>query len=207
MIEQGSDAWKAMRCGKVTASRVADVAARTKSGWGASRANMMATIIAERLTGQPADSYTTGPMLWGIEKEPEARAAYEWYSGNDVELIDFTSHPEIEMAGASPDGLVSADGMAEFKCPNTATHIETLLTGKIADKYIKQMMWQMACAKRQWVDFGSFDPRMPEEHRLWVKRVERDDKLIASLEADVIEFLAEVDEKIKKLNERLQEAA
>lgn len=167
----------------------------------------MAQLIAERLVGQPAESYTNAAMQWGTEKEPEARDAYEFFAGVEVELVGFVDHPRIAMSGASPDGRVGDNGLVEIKCPNTATHIDTLLSGTIADKYIKQMQWQMACEGREFCDFVSFDPRMPIEHQIWIKRVERDDKLIASLEADVAEFLAEVDEKIKKLNERLEKAA
>lgn len=206
-MDQRTDEWFAARCGKVTASRIADVVARTRSGWGASRANYMAQLIAERLVGQPAESYTNAAMQWGTEKEPEARDAYEFFAGVEVELVGFVDHPRIAMSGASPDGRVGDNGLVEIKCPNTATHIDTLLSGTIADKYIKQMQWQMACEGREFCDFVSFDPRMPIEHQIWIKRVERDDKLIASLESDVEEFLAEVDEKIKKLNERLEKAA
>lgn len=206
-MDQRTDQWFAARCGKVTASRIADVVARTRSGWGASRANYMAQLIAERLVGQPAESYTNAAMQWGTEKEPEARDAYEFFAEVEVELVGFVDHPRIAMSGASPDGRVGDNGLVEIKCPNTATHIDTLLSGTIADKYIKQMQWQMACEGREFCDFVSFDPRMPIEHQIWIKRVERDDKLIASLEADVAEFLAEVDEKIKKLNERLEKAA
>lgn len=208
-MEQRSDEWFAARCGRVTASRITDVVARTRNGWGASRANYLAELVAERLTGQPANSYTSPAMQWGTEKEPEARLAFQFYTGLTVEEVGFVDHPRIEMAGASPDGRVvemGERGNLELKCPNTATHIETLLSGKIADKYIKQMMWQMACDGTSFNYFGSYDPRMPPEHQMFIKRVERDDKLIVSLESDVAEFLVEVDDKIKQLNERLQES-
>lgn len=205
-MDQRTDEWFAARVGKVTASKVADVVARTRNGWGASRANYMAQIIAERLTGQPADSYTNAAMQWGIEIEPDARAAYEFYTDSAVEEVGFVDHPRIAMSGASPDGRVGDSGLVEIKCPNTATHIDTLLNGTIPDKYIKQMLWQMACEERDWCDFVSFDPRMPEEHRIWIERIERDDDAIMYLETAVSEFLAEVDEKIKKLNERLTES-
>ena len=209
-MQQGSDEWKAERLGKVTASRVADVIARTKSGWGASRANLMAALIAERLTGTPMESYTNAAMVHGIDTEPQARDAYSFYAGVDVEQVGFIAHPTIEMSGASPDGLVGNDGLVEIKCPSTATHIDTLLTGKIPEKYITQMQWQMACTGRKWCDFVSFDPRMPESMRLFIKRVERDEKLIASLEKDVELFLREVETKVAALRsmyEPEQEAA
>lgn len=199
---QQTPEWRAERCGRVTASRVADVIARTKSGWGASRANYMAALIAERLTGEPMDTYTNAAMQWGTDTEPFARAAYEFRQNVTVEECGFIPHPKIAMTGASPDGVIGADGLVEIKCPNTATHIETLLGGAVPEKYVTQMMWQMACTGRTWCDWVSFDPRMPEATRLYVKRIPRDDALISSLEKDVHEFLIELDDKIAALNAR-----
>lgn len=196
---QGSEEWLQARLGRVTASRVADVVAKTKTGYSASRANYMAQLIAERLTGVPQDRYTNGAMQWGTETEPEARAAYEFYQNVTVEEVGYIPHFGIDMAGCSPDGLIGDVGLVELKCPNTATHIETLLTKKIPDKYIVQMQWQMACTKRQWCDFGSYDPRMPEEMQLFVKRVPRDGERILELETEVTKFLCELGEKIQRL--------
>src|SRR6056297_3469810 len=163
MIEQRSDEWFAQRCGKVTASRIADVMAKTKSGWGAGRANYMAQLVAERMTGNVEQSYINTAMQWGIDTEPQAVAAYEALKLCTVNPAPFVVHPEIPDAGASPDGFVGEWGLIECKCPNTATHIDTLLKGKIADKYQKQMQWQMACTGRQWCDFVSYDPRLNPE--------------------------------------------
>jgi putative phage-type endonuclease len=198
-IVQGSLEWHALRLGKVTASRVSDVIAKTKTGWGAGRANYAAELIAERLTGSPAERFTNAAMQWGTDNEPLARKAYEFMTDNAVEQVGFVAHPLIEMSGASPDGLVGADGLLEIKCPNTATHIDTLLNQAIPYKYIVQMGWQMACTGRQWCDFVSFDPRLPEDMRLWVRRVTRDDVFVKGLEGDVSDFLAEVESTIRKL--------
>jgi putative phage-type endonuclease len=198
-MEQGSAEWFAIRCGRVTASRVADVIAKTKTGWGASRANYMAELVAERLTGVPAQGFTNAAMQHGTATEPAAREAYRAQTFDEVDQVGFVPHPFIEFSGASPDGLVGADGMLEIKCPNTATHIETLLGGAIPAKYETQMLWQVACAGREWCDFVSFDPRLPPEMQLFVKRLERDDKRIAELEEMVSDFLAELDEKVAKL--------
>lgn len=197
---QGSDAWFEARCGKVTASRVADIVARTKSGVSASRATYMAQLIAERLTGTVADSYSNAAMQWGIDTEPQARAAYELSQAVTVTEVGLVPHPTIPMSAASPDGLVDKHGMLEIKCPNTATHIDTLLSGKVPGKYITQMQWQMACADRMWVDFASFDPRMPETLSLFVQRVHRDNERIAELEDAVRQFLSELDQKIADLH-------
>lgn len=198
-LEQGSPEWLAARCGLVTASRVADVVAKTKSGWGASRQNYMAELIAERLTGQPAERFTNSAMQWGNDTEPQARAAYEFFTDAVVVEVGLVMHPTIAESAASPDGLVGDDGLLEVKCPQTATHIDTLLAGKIPAKYDTQMQWQLACTGRQWCDFVSFDPRLPGDLSLFRQRVPRDDARIAELERDVREFLAELAEKIAKL--------
>ena len=198
-MEQLSDAWVAARIGKVTASRIADMTAKTKTGWGASRANYAAQLVAERLTGTVQESYTNAAMQHGIDTEPEARAAYAFRTDAEVVEVGFIDHPRIPMTGASPDGLVRGDGVLELKCPNTATHIDTLLGGTVPGKYIAQMQWQMACAGRNWCDFVSFDPRMPESMRLFVYRVPRDHAVITDLEKQVADFLAELDAKVTAL--------
>lgn len=205
MIEQGTDEWLAQRCGKVTASKIADLMAKNKSGGFAStRANYKAQLVAERLTGRVAESYTNGAMQWGTATEPEARRAYEFFVDRDVQEVGFIPHPTINMAGASPDGLVGSDGLLELKCPLTATHIETLLSGSIPDKYRKQMMFQMACTGRQWCDFASYDPRMCESMRLFVQRVERDEDEIKEIEEAVQNFLADLDETVAQLRARYE---
>ena len=197
-IIQGSPEWFAARCGRVTASRVADVIAKTKSGPAASRANYAAQLVAERLTGTVADTFSNAAMAWGTEKEPEARNAYAFFHDADVAEVGFVPHPSL-FAGASPDGLVGDVGLVEIKCPNTSTHIDTLLGKSAPSKYVTQMQWQMACTGRAWCDFVSFDPRMPEDLRLFVCRVHRDDGHISTLEAEVADFLREVDATVEAL--------
>ena len=199
MIEQGSEAWHQKRLGKVTASRIADVMAKTKSGWGASRANYLSELVAQRLTGIVQEGYTNAAMEWGKATETEARAAYSWHVNQDVELVDFVDHPAIGQSGASPDGLVGQSGLVEIKCPSTSTHIETLRGRSVPGKYVHQMQWQMACTGRTFCDFASFDPRMPDDMRLFVVRLNRDDDAIKALEAEVRVFLAEVDATVADL--------
>tara|TARA_R110000868_G_scaffold188821_2_gene431651 strand:- start:1006 stop:1623 length:618 start_codon:yes stop_codon:yes gene_type:complete len=199
-MEQRTEEWFTARLGKVTASRVADVIAKTKSGYSTSRDNYMAQLVCERLTGKQGESFTNSAMQWGTETEPLARSAYEASTDIMVEELGFVLHPKIEMAGASPDGLVGLFGMLEIKCPNTATHIEALLTETVPSKYITQMQWQMACAQRQWCDYVSYDPRIRADLQLFVKRVEFDAPYVAMLEEEVIKFLKELDIKVNKLN-------
>ena len=198
-MEQRSPEWFAARLGRVTASRVADVIAKTKSGYSASRANYMAELVCERLTGMQGESYSNAAMVWGTNTEPMARSAYESRMAELVEETGFVLHPTIPMAGASPDGLIGDDGLVEIKCPNTATHIDTLLSEGAPSKYMTQMQWQMACTGRKWCDFVSFDPRMPEEMQMFVIRVNRNDDVITELEREVEKFLSELEDKITQL--------
>lgn len=199
-MEQGTEEWFAARLGKVTASRVADVIAKTKSGYSTSRDNYMAQLVCERLTNQKGESFTNSAMQHGVDTEPLARSAYEALNGLLVEEVGFVQHPKIEQSGASPDGLVGLFGMLEIKCPNTATHIDTLLTQSVPTKYITQMQWQMRCCDRQWCDYVSFDNRIREDLQLFVKRVEFDASYVAMLEEEVNLFLKELDVKVNKLN-------
>lgn len=200
-MEQGSPEWFKARLGKVTASRVADVIAKTKSGYSTSRAKYMTQLLIERITGEPTESYTNPAMERGIEQEQFARAAYEATANVLVDECGSFDHPSIPMSSASPDGLVDKDGQVEIKNPMSHTHLETLITKKVPGDYVTQMQWQMACTGRKWCDFVSYDSRMPEHLRLFVRRVERDDELIAELEKEVIKFLAELEDKLDKLKE------
>jgi putative phage-type endonuclease len=200
-MEQRTEEWFSARLGKVTASRVSDVVAKTKSGYSTSRANYMAELVCERLTGKQGEFFQNAAMAWGTEQEPFARGAYEERNGIFVEEVGFVSHPTILMAGASPDGLVGDDGLVEIKCPNTATHIDTLLDKEAPSKYVNQMQWQMACTGRAWCDFVSYDPRMPENMQFFATRVMRDNNLIIELEREVEKFLFDLDQKIIKLKE------
>ena len=201
-MEQGSTEWFAARLGKVTASRVADVIAKTKTGYSTSRENYMAQLVCERMTGTQGESYSNAAMQWGTDQEPLARAAYEAAKDVLVDEVGFIVHPTIIAAGASPDGLVGDDGLIEIKCPNTATHIDTLLSEKVPSKYNTQMQWQMVCTGRKWCDFVSFDPRMPEGLQLFIQRVDFDEQYVKMLEAEITEFLGELETKIERLNER-----
>jgi putative phage-type endonuclease len=197
-MEQRTEEWFAARCGKVTASRVADIIAKTKTGASASRENYLAQLVCERMTGKPAESYSNSAMQWGTDTEPFARAAYEARMDLLVTEVGFIDHPWIPMSGASPDGLAN-EGMVEIKCPNTATHIDTLLSQTVPAKYITQIMSQMSSADRPWCDFVSFDPRLPERHQLFIKRITYDPEMVNLLENSVIQFLGDVDLKIQQL--------
>jgi putative phage-type endonuclease len=197
---QGTPEWLAARVGLVTASRIADIIARTKSGPSASRAGYLGELVAERLTGTSAENgYQNDDMRRGIELEPLARVAYEVKTAYVVEECGLVLHPALK-AGASPDGLVADDGLVEIKCPRTHIHIEYLEAGKPPAKYLPQMAWQCICTERAWVDFVSFDPRMPERLQLFVVRYAPELGYLRELEAEVSAFIAEIDAKVEALS-------
>lgn len=194
MIVQGTPEWYAARSGKVTASRISDILAKTAVGKpSTSRANYLFELLCERLTGNCERGYVSPAMQWGTDQEPFARQAYEGRFGVEVYQVGFVNHPEIAMSGASPDGYVGDCGMVEFKAPLTATHVETLRLARVPTAYFHQIQWQLACAGREWVDFVSFDPRLPEPMQLYVERVPRDASAIVALETEVSAFIRELD--------------
>ena len=201
-IPQGTDEWKRERLGHVTASRVADVMAKVKTGEAKTREKYRYEIVTQRLTNEIVDGYTNDAMAWGTEQEPYARMAYEARTGNFVNQVGFVKHWGIKWVGASPDGLVGDDGLIEIKCPNTLTHLKTLESGKAPSEYIGQMQMQMWVTGRSWCDFVSYDPRLPDELRYFCIRVNRDNDYISAMEKDVLQFLYEVEQTIKTLKEK-----
>ena len=207
MINQGTEEWFQQRLGKVTASRISDVIAKTKTGVSTSRQNYLIQLVSERLTGKKTDSFTNKAMEDGVEREPIARKLYESKTNSIVTEVGFFDHPVIKNTGASPDGAVNAEeegkyaGLIEIKCPLETTHTNTLMNKSIPSKYVPQMQWQLACTGARWVDFVSFNPNFPESLQVFVKRLDRDDTYIAELEAEVVRFLEEVEQTILKLKE------
>lgn len=202
---QGTAEWAQARAGRVTASRIDAVLsrARDRKSEGATRRKYKAQLVAEILTGRPQESaFQSRAMENGIENEPFGKAAYEVKRMVDVETVGLVLHPTIERAGASPDGLVGADGMVQFKCPEPHTHLGYVLDGTVPSDYEPQMLWEMACTGRAWSDFVSYCPIFPSPHDLVIVRLQRDDKRIAEITAEVTVFLREVDEIIAQLNRK-----
>lgn len=197
---QGTPEWINARCGMVGASNMSDMMA---GGKGLTRKRLLVRIVTERLTGIPEESFTSQAMQWGIDTEPQARAAYEFLRDAMVETTGFHKHPSIDGFGASPDGLVGDDGLIEIKCPNSTTHVATIESGKIDTGYLLQMQWQMACTGRKWCDFVSFDPRMPAGLEMYCVRLDRDNARITELEQAAIQFNNDVADMIERLHMRL----
>jgi hypothetical protein len=200
VVQQNTPEWLIERIGSVTASRVKDAVATLKRGGeSAARASYKLELLTEIITGRAFEHYVSREMDFGTENEPLARGAYEINQGVEVERIGYIRHPRIPRTGASPDGLVGPYGLVEFKVPNTTTHLSYLLAGEVPEEYLPQLNWQLACAGRAWVDFVSYDPRLPEEFGLFVKRWNRDEKVIAELELQVACFIEEIDAMCQKL--------
>jgi len=195
-IAQGTKEWHQLRLGKVTASRVADILAKTKTGPSASRQNYLIELALQRTTGIIQESYSNSAMEWGTQTEPQARVAYEVRTNNFVDQVAFIEHPSIDWFGCSPDGLVSDRGLVEIKCPNSTTHWEYFKYNRPPTKYVIQMQAQLAVTGRDWCDFVSFDPRMPDRSQLLVVRVDRDNDFIAEMEAEIKQFLSEVEVEV-----------
>lgn len=205
-IVQGDAEWFAIRCGCVTASRVAEALSFLKKGGSsAEREKYKWELLTETVTGKPVEHYVSPYMDEGRENEPLARTGYELARDVEVEQIGYAHHPRINRTGASPDGLVGNDGLVEIKCPKTDTHLKYLLGGVVPEEYIPQMMWQMACTGRKWCDFVSYDRRVPEDLSLFVVRLERDEKVIAEMEAGVEQFISELNAMCDKLLKRNQD--
>ena len=210
-LKQRSREWFQARCGKVTSSRVFHIVdVLKKGGPTAERAKYFRQLVAERLTGKAQDMRRIRSMDDRSDMEPDARSAYGFYFDREVVEVGFIQHPVIQMAGASPDGLVGADGMIEIKCLDASNHID-LLEGneeaieRVMLQYLPQVHFGMACAERAWCDFVSFCPQMQDEElRLFSRTVHRDDHVIGMLEEAVNEFLGEVSNKVALVRRRLE---
>ena len=205
-MEQRTDEWLQARSGKVTASGFKHVLAKTRKGDAtASRTTYLWQQVIERLTGHPAPVVETFAMRWGTEQEPAALRAYTDAHVVQVRSVAFVAHPTLAV-GCSPDGLVceagSDDGLIEIKCPfNSANHLETWLSG-MPEEHMAQIQGQMWLTNRQWCEFVSFDPRLPADLQLYVQRIPRNPEFIASLEREIVTFLGEVDDIVRKLKAR-----
>lgn len=200
-MEQGSHEWLMARCGLITASRFKDVMGRVKNGSrNADGKKYLIEIIAERLTGNPAEHFVNPAMKWGTEMEPRAREAYCRTTGRTVDQIGFVRHPTLP-AGASPDGIIDVEGLLEIKCPTTATHLATLMNG-MDEEHQCQIQGQMWVTGMMWADFVSYDPRLPIGMDLYIQRVPRDEAFIATLQTEIVAFDAEIEATIKTLKEK-----
>lgn len=201
---QGSAAWLQARIGVITASRMKDVMDYLKKGGeGAGRRNYRTELIAERLSGRCEEHYVSPEMDHGTEYEPIARSAYEIANDVMVDTVGLVYHPTMTFTAASADGLVDEDGAVEIKAPKSTTHLKWLLSGIVPEEHQEQCLWVMACCERQWIDFISYDPRLPEGLRIFIVRMERDEERIAAMEAEVLKFHEEVEAACSALRTRV----
>lgn len=202
-VEQGSDEWKKLRLGHVTASNIADIMAKGRGGESITRRKYKMRLVAERMTEQSEAGWSSAAMEWGVEQEPFARSAYEVLQGTFVDRTGFWLHPTIKWVGVSPDGLVNDDGLVEIKCPNSTTHLDWLLASRVPPEHMKQIQCQLWVTGREWCDFVSYDPRVKHSKQLFAKRTFRDEEFIAEMEREVLVFLQEVEQCITDLENKL----
>lgn len=199
--EQGSQEWLEERAGKWTGSKFADLFAFSKKDGKPLKAyeDLVWRVVVERMTGMSTASVNAPALQWGRDVEPFAREAYELETGNLVIESGFLTHPQYPFVGASPDGLIGMNKGLEMKCPkDPAIHLGRFLTG-LPQEYVPQIQGCMWVTGRSTWDFVSYDPRMPESHRLLLITVERDDGYIQKLEEAVLE----AEEKARALMEKL----
>lgn len=202
MNTQGSDGWLYDRLGHMTSSGAIDAISMLKNGnESVARKKYKVQVVTERLTGIPRDSYLDRLRIikWGKEQEENARLAYEFVTGNKVEEVGFIKHHSIDNLGASPDGLILSDGLVEFKCPESTTHIDYILTGKVPEEYIPQMLDQLLVTERDWCDFVSYDPRLDINNRIFIVRFQPTTQEIMDFESKAKEFLNEANELFLRL--------
>lgn len=191
--QQGSPEWYAARSGKATASCFGKAIA---GGQGKTRTAYMIQLIAERMTGEPQEGYSNAVMQRGSEIEPQAREYYELLNDCPIRQVGFLERDEH--VGASPDGLVGLDGMVEIKCPNSTTHIETILAGKVPTKYKPQIQGQLWVSGYDWVDFVSYDPRVHQKP-YFCERVYRDEDYIKELSIKITMFITDMQTLMERL--------
>jgi len=205
-VIQGSDEWFAARMGKISASRLNDIMKKTKYGESTYKTRARMELAIERLTGKPAGStFMNQAMHDGVEREPDARTLFEAVTGKEVALCGSFNHPTIEMASASPDGLLrDENAVLEIKCPTPVTHAYNLLSKKMDKRYIYQIQWQMACCEADYGYFASYHPDYPKAQQLRWLKVDRDDKLISELEMVVRDFDVEIDNLVNDLKKGVE---
>lgn len=201
--KQRTEAWHALRAGKVTCSILSDVVAVRQRGSGelAGRRNVRVRAILERLSINGLPGFDGNKATaWGEKNEPAARSTYERRTDNLIAESGFVEHPTIVGFGGSPDGVVYGDddvtivGGVEIKCPYSGTnHIDALLSGEMPAEHFDQVMGNIAVTGAQWWDFVSYDPRLPDHLQLFVRRIWRDDDYILNkMIPAVTDLLAEI---------------
>ncbi|WP_273782699.1 lambda exonuclease family protein [Bartonella sp. ML69XJBT] len=203
-MQQRTAEWFQARLGKVTASNIYNILSKTAKGTPTSKyEDYKIKLMTERLTGEISQSYITPAMQWGIEHEEEALKEYAFIYDTQITQCGFIQHPTIQMAGASPDGLIDKDGLIEIKCPQSSNHLRFFMDNEIKPEYLAQMQFQMACTGRKWCDFISYDPRFTGNSSLFrmkIKRIHRDDKQIEQINQAVESFLAEIEQEIQRIS-------
>jgi hypothetical protein len=193
-FEQGSPEWYIARAAIPTASQFATVQASGKGGGvSLTRRKYLLTLAGERLTGEPAESYSNFHMERGKLMEAEARELYEFQKDCVIDRVGFIRH-DTEKTGCSPDGLIGDDGVIEIKTALPHIQLERLIDNTLPSEHRAQVQGALWITGRKWCDFVSYWPTLP----MLVVRVERDEDYIAALAKAVAAFNAELDALVER---------
>jgi putative phage-type endonuclease len=196
MTAEEKAAWLAARCGKLTASRMADAMDYLRNGQpSARRTKLLHELLAERLTGFSVPHVVTEPMMHGLEYEDEAVDVFvSRFPKYDVRVSRLYEHPTIPNFAATPDREIDSDGLMEVKCPATSTFLEWVIAGVVPERHKPQMCVQLLCSGRRWVGFVAYEPRIRDESkRLFLRKYEPTREELMRVEGAAIRFLDELD--------------
>ena len=191
-IEQGSEAWFAERCGRITATRIkAMMSGESTKGY----QDLIADLAGEIITGEVEETYSNAVMERGTELEPFARKEYEQIFDVKVRETGFIlSEKYTEWLGVSPDGLT--DGGLEIKCPLRKTHLSYIEKNALPNEYKWQVQGSLFVSGLPYWDFMSYYPNM----KPFILRVYPDEKMFTDMETRLISTIQKVKEKIKIYN-------
>lgn len=163
--EQGSDEWRILRCGKLTASNVSSIVTPTLKVSANDSTRALANKAAiERITGIVEETFTSEKMLRGHIDEDVARETYAKKYAQVTE-VGFLTNDAFKNFGYSPDGLVGSDGLIEVKSRDPHLHLATILAVErgegIPKEYRAQVQSGLLISGRKWLDFISFSCGLP----------------------------------------------
>lgn len=198
-IEQKTDDWFALRCGKFTGTTFKNLLVENKKS--KEYQNLIWSVATERIQGYQPQGVNSYSLRWGTENEPRARDAYQIRTGEFVDEVAFIQHPKYSFVGVSPDGLIDPNGGLEIKCPKSPEiHLQRFFDG-VPDEYMPQIQGAMWVTGRAWWDFVSYDPDTAEHLKLLIIRVNRDESFIQRIEKEV--FIAE--NKVRELVDKFKQ--
>jgi hypothetical protein len=205
-MEQRTDEWFQVRVGKLTASQVGKALATTKSGWSVSRHDLRMQLACEHLTGVSCETpfVANEAVQRGIDQEDTSVRFYEGLHGAVVDRSVGFLESDDHTCGCSPDGLVMdghVRGLLECKNPTTKNHVLYMRAGIVPPQYAAQLTHSLCVAgpDYQFIDFFSFDSRLPPGLQTFLVREWRDEAKVTAHADAVAVFLSEIRTEVDEL--------